>query len=77
MMGLEPASLGWGKGYFNFEAIRTRTLVSIATDSSHKVIMGKAASPLFSRLFFIVFFSYSQVTMTYLRAWMSSKFGQL
>ena len=65
--GEEPA-LGFGPG-------RIRTLVSMAIDSSHRVIMGKTAS--FSRLFLIGSFSYLQVTMTYIRAWMSSKFGQI
>ena len=51
-----------GKPVLGFGPDRIRTLVSIATDSSHRVIMGKTAS---------------QVTMTYIRAWMSSKFGQI
>ena len=51
-----------------FGADRFRTLVSMATDSSNSVIMGKTAS-----LFLIGSFSYLQVTMTCMRAWMSSK----
>ena len=31
----------------------------------------------FSQLFLIKFFSYLKVMMTYIRAWMSSKFGQI
>ena len=45
--------------------------VSMATDSSHTVIMGKNGVITF---FLIRSFSYLQVTM---RAWMSSKFGQI
>ena len=36
----EP-SLGWGKGALGFGPDRIGTLVSMATDSSHRVIMGK------------------------------------
>ena len=38
--GEEKPALGFGPG-------RIRTLVSMATDSSHRVIMGKTASPRF------------------------------
>ena len=37
--------------------------------------MGKNGVALFSQLFLIKSFSNVQVTMTYIRAWMSSKFG--
>ena len=39
--------------------------------------MGKMVLPLFSQLFLIKSFSYLQVTMTHIRAWMSSKFSQI
>ena len=39
--------------------------------------MGKTMSPLSSRLFMIRSFSYLQVMITYMRAWMSLKFGQI
>ena len=39
--------------------------------------MGKNSVATFSQLFLIKCFSYLQVTMTYIRAWMSSKFGQI
>ena len=45
----------------------------MATDSDNLKI-GVAA---FSRLFLLGSFSYSQVMMTYIRAWMSLKFGQI
>ena len=32
---------GWGKAALGFEQDRIGTLVSMATDSSHRVIMGK------------------------------------
>ena len=35
---------GWGKASLGFGADQIRTLVSMATDSSHRVIMGKTAS---------------------------------
>ena len=38
---------------------------------------GKNGVAIFSQLFLIKSFSYLQVTMTYIRAWMSSKFGQI
>ena len=39
--------------------------------------MGKRMSPFFSGLFLIGSFSYLQVMITYMRAWMSLKFGQI
>ena len=41
---LSEASLGGGKAALGFGADQIRTLVSMATDSSHRVIMGKRAS---------------------------------
>ena len=38
---LSEASLGWGKAAIGFWPDRIGTLVSMATDSSHRVIMGK------------------------------------
>ena len=66
---------GGGKAALGFDADQIRTLVSMATDSSHRVIMGKRAS--FSRLFLIGSFLYLQVMMTYIRVCMSSKFGRI
>ena len=43
----------------------------------HRIIMGKNGVATFSQLFLIKSFSYVQVTMTYIRAWMISKFGQI
>ena len=43
----------------------------------HRLIIGKTMSPLFSRLFLTGSFSYLQVLVTYMRAWMSLKFGQI
>ena len=63
---------GGGKASVGFDPDWIRTLVSMATDSSHRVIMGKTT---FSRMLLIGSFSYLQVTMTCMRAWMSSKFG--
>ena len=66
---------GGGKAALGFDADQIRTLVSMATDSSHRVIMGEKGVITFSRLFLIGSFLYLQVTMTYIRACMSSKFG--
>ena len=68
--GGEKAALGFG-------ADQIRTLVSMATDSSHRVIMGEKGVITFSRLFLIGSFLYLQVTMTYIRACMSSKFSRI
>ena len=68
---------GWGKAALGFGADQIRTLVSMATDSSHRVIMGKRASSSFLGCFSIGFFLYLQVTMTYIRACMSSKCGRI
>ena len=55
-----------------FDLDRIRTLVSMATDSS-----GKNGVITFSQMLSIRSFSYLQVTMTCMRAWMSSKFGRI
>ena len=67
---------GWGKNSVVFDPDWIRTLVPMATDSSHRVIMGKNDIT-FSQMFFIRSFSYLQVMMTCMRAWMSLKFGQI
>ena len=40
-----------GKASVGFDPDQIRTLVSMATDSSHRVIMGKTASPHFLKCF--------------------------
>ena len=69
----------WGgrKAALGFGADQIRTLVSMATDSSHRVIMGEKGVITFSQLFLIGSFLYLQVTMIYIRACMSSKFGRI
>ena len=42
---------GGGKASVGFDPDRIRTLVSMATDSSHRVIMGKTASSHFLECF--------------------------
>ena len=54
------AALGFGPD-------RIRILVSMATDSSNRVIMGKNSAATFSLLFFIRSFLYLQVTRTYMK----------
>ena len=46
-------------------------------ENTPRLIMGKNVVGTFSRLFLIGSISYLQVTMTYMRAWMSLKFGQI
>ena len=65
--------LGGGKAAWGFGADRFRTLVSMATDSSQRVITEKKASSRFLECFLNGSFSYLQVTMTCMRVWMSSK----
>ena len=48
---LSEASLGWGKASVGFDPDRIRTLVSMATYSSNRVIMGKTASSRFLKCF--------------------------
>ena len=88
-MGLEPASVSACVRAcvhtFKHEYLRDQQadynqiwfLVSMATDSSHRVIMGEKGDITFSRLFLYGSFLYLQVTMKYIRACMSSKFGQI
>ena len=67
---------GGGKASLAFDPDQIRTQVSMATDSSHSY-NGKNGVITFSRMFLIGSFSYLQVTMTCMRAWMSSKFGRI
>ena len=67
---------GGGKAAWGFGADQFRTLVSKTTESSHSY-NGKNDVIKFSRMFLIRSFSYLQVTMTCMRAWMSSKFGRI
>ena len=69
---------GRRKVAFGFGTDRFRTLVSMATYSSHRVIMGgNGVANRFSRLFFIRSFSSLQITMTCMRARRSSKSGAI
>ena len=70
--------LGGGLAALGFGPDRIRTLVSMATESSHRVIMVKTGGvSTFSRLFFIRSFSYLQVTKTCMRARTSSNFSPI
>ena len=63
-------ALGFGPG-------RIGTLVSMATNSSHRVIMGENVVSTLAPSFLIGSSSYLQVTITSIRARTSSKFGQI
>ena len=67
--------LGGGLAALGFGPDRIRTLVSMATESSHRVIMVKTVSPLFLGCFSSDPFSYLQVTKTCMRARTSSNFS--
>ena len=67
---------GGGKASVGFDLDLIRTLVSMATVSPHRVTVGKTVSSN-SRMFLIGTFLIFQVTMTCMRAWMSSKFGRI
>ena len=54
-----------------------KTLVSMATDSSHSVIMEKTVLPLFLRCFSSDPFIYLQVMMTCMGARRNVKFSQI
>ena len=62
---LSEELFGWEKAALGFSADQIRTLVSMATDRSHRIIMGKTTSLHFLDIF-IRSFAYLQVTMTYI-----------
>ena len=66
-----------GKAALGFVPDWIKTLVSMATDSSHRVIMEKNSVATFPQLFFIRFFLYLQVMMTCIGARRSLKFSQI
>ena len=66
-----------GKAALGFGPDRIRTLVSMATDSSRRVIMDKNGFATYSQLFFIRSFLYLQVMMTCMGARRSLKFTQM
>ena len=74
---IEPL-FGWGKGNaLGFGLDRIGTLVSMATDSSHRVIMGENIVTTLAPLFLIGSSSYLQVIRTSITSRTSSNFGQI
>ena len=85
----------WGGGLaaLGFGPDRIRTLVSMLTDSSHRVIMGKSCDHSSSFIFvcfflnlyskyatllkYCILYKFFQVTRTTKTSWMSSKFGKI
>ena len=67
----------WGGGLaaLGFGMDRIRTLVSIATGSSHRVILGENLVTTLAPSFFIGSL-FLQVTTTTIKSWMGSKFGK-
>ena len=64
------------KAALGFGADQIRSLVSMATDTSLRVKMGKRRPHVFSTVL-IGFFSYLEVMTTYIRACLSSKFDRI
>ena len=69
----------WGGGLaaLGFGPDRIRTLVSMATDSSHRVIMRENLVRILALPFFIGSSSFLQVTRTAINSWMGLKFGKI
>ena len=63
---------GWGKASIDFGPDRIRTLVSMATDIPHSVIMGTLAPS-----FLIGSSLFLQVISTTIKSRLSSRFGQI
>ena len=68
---------GGGKATLGFGPDRIGTLVSMATDSSHSVIIMENVVNTLAPSFLIGSSSYLQVTRTYITSRTSSKFGQI
>ena len=66
-----------GKAALGFWPDRIGAVVSMATDSSHRVIMGGNVVTTLAPSFFIGSSSYLQVTRTSITSRTSSKFGQI
>ena len=66
-----------GKAALGFGPDRIKTVVSMATDSSHRVIMEETVLPLFLSCFSSDPFLFLQVAMTCIGARRSSKFSQI
>ena len=66
-----------GKDALDFGPDRIGTLVYMATDSSHRVIMGENVVSTLAPSFLIGSSSYLQVTRTSITSRTSSKFGQI
>ena len=69
----------WGVGLtpLDFGPDRVRTLVSMATDSSHRVIMGENLVTTLTPSFLICSSLFLQVTRTTIKSWMGSKLGSI
>ena len=66
-----------GLAAFGFGPDRIRTLVSMATDSCHRVIMGENLVTTLAPSFLIGSSLFLQVTKTTIPFWMGSKFGNI
>ena len=66
-----------GKAAIGFASDRIRILVSMATDSPHRVIMGENVVNTLATSFLIGSSSFLQVTWTTIKSQMSLKFDQI
>ena len=69
--------LGGGLTALGFGLDRTRTLVSMATDSSHRVIMGENVVTTLASSFLIGSSLFLKVTSTTIKSRMGTKFGKI
>ena len=67
---------GRGKAALGFGPDQIRTLVSMATEISHMVIIGKNGAATFSQLFLIRSYLYLQVRRTCMKSRKSSKLAR-
>ena len=74
---LTEASLGWGKDALSFKPDRISTLVSMATYSSHRVIMEKKIVTTLAHSLLIGSSLFLQVTRISITSRTSSKFGKI
>ena len=74
---LSEESLGWGKAALGFEEDRIGALVSMATDTSHWVIIGKILLALWRHHFYRIFFILASNQDIYIISRTSSNFSQI
>ena len=69
--------MGWGLFALSFGSDQIRTLVSMSTDSSYRVIMGKKLVTTLANSFLISSFLFLQVTRPTIKSRMGSNLARL